>query len=90
MGNPVGIGHSQSDEGKDAKFGVQYFARFGFNLSFFGEQIVEVVDKILRKIKDVSWIFCILKYVYLFLACFYSLIYCLILIIIRFYLKWST
>ena len=54
MGNPVGIGHSQTDKRKDAEFGIQYLARFGFNLSFFGEQIVEVADKILGRIKDVS------------------------------------
>ena len=46
MGNPVGIGHSQPDEGKDAEFGVQYLAWFGLNFAFIGEQIVEVADEV--------------------------------------------
>ena len=52
MSNPVGIGHSQPDKCKDAELGVQYLARFGFNLSFFGEQIVEIADEVGKQFQE--------------------------------------
>ena len=46
VGDAVGIGYPQTDEGKDAQLGVEQFARFGIDAPLLDQQIVEVLDEV--------------------------------------------
>ena len=46
MGDAVGIGYPQADEGKDAQLGVEQFARFGIDAPLLDQQLVEVFDEV--------------------------------------------